>query len=121
MGETFEVPRGALDAVQCGRMATWRLASVLLLALWAIPALGEGRSASFSVSVRVVAPLRARTQPAQPPSSFVTAGSEAALPCGAASSPGCRAAVAAAATRAPGHPVVVTMFTDGQPSAVVER
>lgn len=102
-------------------MATWRIASALIGVLWAIPAQGEGRSATFGVTVRVVAPLRTRTQPLQPPTSFVASGSSIALPCGAPSSPGCRAAVASAAARSPGQPVVVTLFTDGQPSAVVER
>lgn len=102
-------------------MATCRTAIALLLATGATVASAEGRSATFSVTVRVVAPLRARAQPARPPSSFVVSGSAAALPCGAASSAGCETAVAAAAARAPGHPVVVTLFTDGQPSAVVER
>ncbi|MEY2669487.1 MAG: hypothetical protein RJA59_2125 [Pseudomonadota bacterium] len=102
-------------------MATWRFASVLLVALWAVPASGEGRSATFGVSVRVVAPLRTRAQQQLPPASFVPSVREAALPCGAPSSAGCQAAIAAAAARAPGQPVIVTLFTDGQPSAVVER
>jgi hypothetical protein len=101
-------------------MATRRIAFALVLAAWTPTAVAEGARTSFGVSVQVVAPLRSRAQAAPPPSSFVVATGQAALPCGTAASSACREAVAAAAL-ASGAPVVVTVFTDGTPSAVLER
>jgi len=101
-------------------MATPRIAIALVLAAWTTTAIAEGARTSFGVSVRVVAPLRSRAQATPPPSSFVVATGRAALPCGAAASTACRGAIAAAAL-ASRAPVVVTAFTDGTPSAVLER
>jgi hypothetical protein len=101
-------------------MAPRRIAVALLVALWATAAVAEGRNATFGVSVRVVARLRARPVVAPVPSSFVVAPGRVSLPCGAEVSPGCREAVTAAALVS-GAPVVVTAFTDGTPSAVLER
>lgn len=101
-------------------MTTWRAAIAMLLLAGSTVARAESRSTTFGVSVRVVAPLRSRSPSAAPPAAFVIEPGRASLPCGAASSPGCRAAVTAAA-RASALPVVLTAFTDGTPGAVVER
>jgi hypothetical protein len=101
-------------------MTTWRIGAAVLLASLAANAAADGRSASFNVSVRVVATLRSRAQAAVPPASFVIVADRATLPCGAASSATCREAVASASA-ASGGPVILTHFTDGAPSAVIER
>ena len=101
-------------------MTTWRIGAAVLLASLAADAAADGRSASFNVSVRVVATLRSRAQAAVPPGSFVFAADRATLPCGAASSAACREAVAAASA-ASGGPVILTRFTDGTPPGVVEH
>lgn len=120
MVKTFGVASGPPDAVQCVRMATWRIATALILAAWTTTAVAEGARTSFGVSVRVVARLRTRAPAPPPPSSFVIAAGRTALPCGAEASSACQDAVASAAL-ASGAPVVVTVFTDGTPGAVVER
>jgi hypothetical protein len=120
MGEIFEVANGSLDAFQCGRMTTWRIGAAVLLASLAADAVADGRSASFNVSVRVIATLRSRAQAAVPPASFVITADRATLPCGAPSSAACRAAVVSAST-ASGGPVSLTSFTDGTPPGVVEH
>ena len=92
----------------------------MLLVAATTAAQAESRSTTFGVSVRVVAPLRSRSPSAPRPAAFVIEQGRASLPCGATSSPGCLAAVAAAA-RGSDLPVVLTAFTDGTPGAVVER
>ncbi len=101
-------------------MAARGIAIALVLAAWASEAVADGARSSFGVSVRVVARLRGRGATATVPSSFVTAQDRVSLPCGAAASPACREAIAAAGL-ASGTPVLVTAFTDGTPSAVIER
>jgi hypothetical protein len=101
-------------------MVALRLTCALWVGCFATSALADGRSASFNVSVRVVAPLRPRTAGSLPPPSFVGATGSAALPCGAGSSAACSAAVAAAGS-ASGAPVLVTVLTDGAPTSIVER
>jgi hypothetical protein len=103
-------------------MVGLRLTCAVLVGCLTTPALAAGRSTSFNVSVRVVAPLRSRSVGAVPPASFVGAPRAVALPCGAGGSPGCAAAVAAARSAIdPGAPVLVTVLTDGTPTAIVER
>jgi hypothetical protein len=103
-------------------MVAVRITFALLVGWLATSAYPDGRSASFHVTVRVVAPLRSRTAGAVAPASFVGAARTASLPCGAAASPACTAAVAAAtAASGAGAPVLVTVFTDGAPTAVLER
>jgi hypothetical protein len=101
-------------------MVALRLTCALFVGCFTTSALADGRSASFNVSVRVVAPLRSRTAGSIPPPSFVGAARSVALPCGAGSSAACSAAVAAAGS-ASGAPVLVTVLTDGAPTAIVER
>ena len=120
MGETFGVASGPPDAVQCRHMDTWRIGAALLLASMAVDASADGRSASFSVSVRVVTTLRPRGQAVAPPASFLVEPGRAALPCGVPSSDACRNATASASL-ASGTAVTLTSFTDGTPPAVVER
>jgi hypothetical protein len=92
----------------------------MLLVAGTTVAQAESRSATFGVSVRVVATLRSRTPSTAPPAAFVIEAGRASLPCGTPMSSGCQAAVAAAA-HASDLPVVLTAFTDGTPGAVVER
>jgi len=102
-------------------MAALRLTCALLVGWFTTSALADGRSASFRVSVRVIAPLRSRTTGPTAPASFVGAPGAVALPCGAAPSSACTSAVAAArSASAPGAPVLVTVLTDGTPTAIVE-
>lgn len=89
-----------------------RITSALLVGCLASTAWAADRQASFTVSVRVVAPLRKPVTSA-PPASFLLRDGVAAAACAA---PGC----AGAAVSAPA-PVVVTTFTDGSPASVVER
>ncbi|HET8724105.1 MAG TPA: hypothetical protein VFM53_07835 [Anaeromyxobacteraceae bacterium] len=93
-------------------MVVARLTSALLMGCLASTAWAADRKASFTVSVRVVAPLR-KPVTAAPPASFLLRGGAPAVACAA---PGC-------ATLAPGAsgPAVVTSFPDGTPSSVVER
>jgi hypothetical protein len=103
-------------------MVALRLTCALLVGWFATSALADGRSASFNVSVRVIAPLRSRTTGLVAPASFVGATRSVALPCGAARSSACTAAVAAARSSSEGSaPVLVTVLTDGAPTAIVER
>jgi hypothetical protein len=101
-------------------MVALRLTCAVLVGLLTTSALAEGRRASFSVSVQVVAPLR--KPGATPPASFVGTARSVALPCGAPGSSACTAAVAAAwSTGGAGAPVLATVLTDGAPAAIVER
>ncbi len=101
-------------------MVALRLTCAVLVGLLTTAALAEGRRASFSVSVQVVAPLR---KPGTAlPASFVGTARSVALPCGAPGSAACTAAVAAAGTAGgAGIPVLATVLTDGAPTAIVER
>jgi hypothetical protein len=101
-------------------MVALRLTCALVVGCFATSALADGRSATFNVSVRVVAPLRSRTAGSLPPPSFVGSTGSVALPCGAGSSAACSAAVAAAGSVS-GAPVLVTVLTDGAPTSIVER
>jgi hypothetical protein len=101
-------------------MVALRLTCALFVGCFATSALANGRSTSFSVSVRVVAPLRSPAAGSLPPPSFVGSTGSIALPCGAGSSAACSAAVAAAGS-ASGAPVLVTVLTDGAPTSIVER
>jgi hypothetical protein len=101
-------------------MVALRLTCAALVGLLTTPALAEGRKASFSVSVQVVAPLR--KPGAALPASFVGTPRSVSLPCGAPTSPACAAAVAAAGSASgAGAPVLATVLTDGEPTAIVER
>lgn len=103
-------------------MVALRLTCALLVGWFTTSALAEGRSASFNVSVRVIAPLRSRTTGPIAPASFVGAARSVALPCGVAPSSACAAAVAAARSSSGGSaPVLVTVLTDGAPTAIVEH
>jgi hypothetical protein len=103
-------------------MVAPRLTCALIVGCFATSALADGRSTSFNVSVQVVAPLRSRTAGSIPPPTFVGFPGSVALPCGTGSSAACSAAaVAAAAGSASGAPVLVTVLTDGAPTAIVER
>jgi hypothetical protein len=101
-------------------MVALRLTCAVLVGLLGTSALAEGRRASFTVSVQVVAPLR---KPGDAlPASFIGPARSVALPCGAAGSAACTAAVAAAgAAGGAGTPVLATVLTDGAPTAIVER
>jgi hypothetical protein len=103
-------------------MVALRLTCALLVGCVTTCALAAGRSASFTVSVQVVAPLRSRASPVALPPSFVGASRSVALPCGAAASQAC-AAAAAEARKASGAttPILATVLTDGAPTAIVER
>ena len=102
-------------------MAASRTTLALVLAVVASTATAAESRGSFSVAVRVVAPLRARGAASSLPAGFVATSGGPALPCGPASSAACRAAAASAAVRTPGEAVILTSFTDGSPVAVIER
>ena len=93
-------------------MVVARITLALLVGCLASAGQAADRRANFTVSVRVVAPLR-KPVASLPPASFVLRG---ALPAVACAAPGCTGAVAGA----PGT-IVVTSFADGSPASVVER
>jgi hypothetical protein len=92
-----------------GRRITW----ALLVGCLATSASAADRSASFGVSVQVVAPLRIRTPGGAPAPAGTTLASPAAVP---ASSP-----VAVATGPAVAGSSVPTVLTDGAPTAILER
>ena len=102
-------------------MRSLRLAFVLLAAAAAVPAVGDGATASFAVTLRVLPRVRTGL-PGGQRAAFVGDGGATLLPCGAERSVAC--ASAAAALRAPSGsraPVTVTVLPDGAPTAIVER
>jgi len=87
----------------------------------AAPALGDGASASFAVTLRVLPRVRTGL-PGGQRAAFVSTGGATLAPCGAERSAAC--ATAASALRAPSGslaPVTVTVLPDGAPTAIVER
>jgi hypothetical protein len=85
------------------------------------PVRAENATGSFTLSLQVLPRVRTGL-PAGQRAAFVAAPGSAALPCGAEGSATC-ATAATAAIQASGTaaPVVVTVLTDGAPTAIVER
>ncbi len=90
-------------------------------ALLASPSRAENANGSLTVSLQVLPRVRP-SLPIGQRAAFVAAPGSAAVPCGTESSAACATAATAARTASgSAAPVVLTVLTDGAPTAIVER
>jgi hypothetical protein len=102
---------GLADAPYSRVMVGLRITFALLVGWLATSAAAADRSASFGVTVRVVAPLRVRTAAAAAPASVAAASTQRPV------------STAAAIVTSPGSAgaAIPTILPDGAPTAIVER
>ena len=100
---------------------TLRIATTLMLLSLATTAMAGTAKGSFTVSMQVLPRVKTGLADGKRPAFVTTAGSTATF-CGAEGSTSCAAAAAAAQARSGSSaPVVVTVLTDGVPTAIIER